>query len=256
MSGVVQERERLTVMPGTGAAVIAVPEVRSVGPRAPRRVRTAEQVLDHRTATPRPWPQVVDVVVAAVALIVLSPVFLIVAAMVALTSSGPVLYRQRRYGQYGSTFGIVKFRTMHVDADKRLTELLAGDPAARAEYESSSKLRNDPRVTHIGRFLRRTSLDELPQLWNVIRGDMRLVGPRPLAHEFELRWYGERVIDLLSVKPGVTGPFQVFGRNDLSVQRRVELELEYVATSSAATDARYLVRTVGVLAKPLSNGAC
>jgi undecaprenyl-phosphate galactose phosphotransferase len=143
-------------------------------------------------------------------------------------------------------FPCFKFRTMQVDAEERLRELLANDPAARAEWEREFKLRNDPRITPIGQFLRRTSLDELPQLFNVIRGEMSLVGPRPVIRA-ELCKYGDDVDYFLMVRPGMTGLWQVSGRNDVDYDTRVYLDTWYVKNWSLWYDIAILFKTIKVV---------
>ncbi len=170
------------------------------------------------------------------------PVFLAVALLVR-RDGGPVFYAHPRIGRHGRPFGCLKFRSMVVDADRRLAEVLARDPAARAEWEATRKLRRDPRVTAIGRFLRATSLDELPQLINVLRGEMSLVGPRPVqAAELE-QHYGADAAHYLAVRPGITGPWQVSGRSDTSYATRVALDVAYATSPSLWTDIAILLRT-------------
>ncbi|MEO0972370.1 MAG: sugar transferase, partial [Pseudomonadota bacterium] len=161
-------------------------------------------------------------------------------------SGGPILFRQRRIGRRGEMFSCWKFRTMVPDAQQALQRVLDADPAARAEWQRDQKLRDDPRVTRIGNFLRRTSLDELPQLLNVLRGEMSLVGPRPVVKD-ELVRYGSRARYYLSVKPGLTGLWQISGRNDTSYSRRVALDVFYVKNCSLQFDIWILWRTVGVV---------
>ena len=163
-----------------------------------------------------------------------------IALVVRLTSPGPALFRQRRAGRDGAPFAMWKFRTMDVDAERRLEDLVVLDELAEPVF----KLPDDPRVTAVGRFLRRTSLDELPQLVNVLLGQMSLVGPRPEQVELVARYSdGERA--RLIVKPGMTGPMQVLGRGRLSLEERVALERDYVETISLTGDLRILLRTIG-----------
>ncbi|MEM3434110.1 MAG: sugar transferase, partial [Candidatus Methanomethyliaceae archaeon] len=163
-----------------------------------------------------------------------------------LDSPGPVLFRHRRLGLGGREFWCYKFRTMHVNAEEVLQKLLASDPALRAEWERDFKLRNDPRVTRVGRLLRRTSLDELPQIFNVLKGEMSLVGPRPIV-EKEVPRFGLFASDYFSVRPGVTGLWQVSGRNDTGYEHRVRLESWYVRNWSLWLDLTVLIRTIGVV---------
>jgi lipopolysaccharide/colanic/teichoic acid biosynthesis glycosyltransferase len=179
---------------------------------------------------------------AAVLLVLVSPLLLVLAAIVRLTSQGPILHRRRVVSQYGRTFDALKFRTMVADADDRLRR----DPSLQAAFVVNHKLERDPRITAAGRWLRKTSLDELPQLLNVVRGDMWLVGPRMIAPA-ELEKYGGQASKLVSVKPGLTGLWQVSGRQDLSYQRRIELDMFYIDNWSIAMDVRILLKTMWVV---------
>jgi undecaprenyl-phosphate galactose phosphotransferase len=191
--------------------------------------------------------------VALFLVLVLSPVLLAVLLAIRITDPGPVFFGHYRVGRGGRLIKVLKFRSMRVDAPQRLAELLASDVQARAEWERDFKLSNDPRVTRTGRFLRRSSLDELPQLFNVLKGEMRLVGPRPITAQ-ELRRYGSARWHYLSVTPGVTGLWQVSGRNELSYAERVELDRYYVDNRSLLLDASILCRTVLVVTT--GRGAC
>ncbi len=192
--------------------------------------------------------RIFDAVAAALALLVLLPVLAVCALVVRLTSPGPIFFRQRRLGRGGEEFYIVKFRTMVVDADVRLQQLLATDPRARMEWEADHKLRNDPRVTSIGGFLRRFSLDELPQFWNVLSGDMSMVGPRPIVSH-EVPRYREAFLTYTQVRPGITGLWQVSGRNDTGYAKRVSLDCRYVSNWSPLLDLQILVKTVTTVIK-------
>lgn len=184
-----------------------------------------------------------NLVLALLALLFLLPLMMAVAAAVYLQDGGPVLFAHRRIGRGGRTFYCLKFRTMAVDAEQRLAELLARDPAARIEWEKDHKLRNDPRVTALGVFLRKSSLDELPQLLNVLRGEMSLVGPRPIV-EAEVVKYGRRFGYYCAVKPGITGLWQVSGRNDTTYRARVALDCIYARRRNLWMDAFVIVCTV------------
>lgn len=186
-----------------------------------------------------------DRVGAALGLIALSPVFMLLAWQVR-KDGGPAFYAQTRVGYQGRQFRCWKFRSMVVGADQILKDLLARDPVAKAEWDRDFKLKNDPRITKIGHFLRRTSLDELPQLWNVLRGEMSLVGPRPVT-EKETIFYGEHLADYQSVKPGMTGLWQVSGRNDTTYAERVKLDSDYVRTRSFVGDIVIIAKTVSVM---------
>ena len=186
--------------------------------------------------------RILDLVLAAAMLVCLSPLIVVLGVAVLLSSPGPLVYGQRRLGRYGRSFRCFKFRSMFADAEKRL----ANDPVLRAEYvRNGYKLPDgqDPRITPLGRWLRRTSLDELPQLWNVIRGDMSLVGPRPIVPD-EIHHYKQDRQMLLLLKPGITGLWQVSGRSNLAYPERTNLELEYVERWTLRRDLGILLRTV------------
>lgn len=183
-----------------------------------------------------------DVLGAAAMLLVLSPIFLIL-ALIVRADGGPAFFAHRRIGRDGDAFGCLKFRSMVTDSQARLEALLASDAGARAEWDATRKLRNDPRVTRIGRFLRATSLDELPQLLNVLRGEMSLVGPRPVIQSELDRFYGAAAMHYMSVRPGITGLWQVSGRSDTSYAQRVALDMAYVSRLSIWQDIRILLRT-------------
>lgn len=189
--------------------------------------------------------RVVDLVFATLAIIALSPLFILIAALVS-TSGGPVLYRHARIGKNGKSFDCLKFSTMIPGATECLEEYLSYHPQARAEWESTRKLTFDPRATAVGNLLRRTSLDELPQLFNVLMGDMSLVGPRPVTAP-ELNYYGDKADLYRSVRPGITGLWQISGRNDVSYEQRVALDARYVREQSLWRDISILLRTPRVV---------
>ena len=184
-----------------------------------------------------------DLVVAVLALVFFAPLFVVLALLIRLSDGGPALYRQARLGQGGRLFYCLKLRTMVVDSDARLAALLSRDPVARREWERDHKLRDDPRITALGSFLRKSSLDELPQLFNVFRGEMSLVGPRPIVPA-EIRRYGWRFESYCRVRPGITGLWQVSGRNDVSYRRRVAMDTVYVQTKSFKLDVFLLLKTI------------
>lgn len=192
--------------------------------------------------------RVVDVVVAVLVAILISPVLLLLALAVKLSMGGPVIYRHRRIGFGGRYFDCLKFRTMVTNGDEVLRRYLAANPAAAEEWRRSRKLANDPRITRLGWFLRKTSLDELPQLLNIVRGDMSCVGPRPIVTE-ELERYGIHAYEYLRARPGVTGSWQVSGRSNVSYGDRVRLDTEYVRRWSLGADLIILVRTVPAVLK-------
>ena len=189
--------------------------------------------------------RVTDVILAILALLILWPLFLVIAALVA-TDGGPILYRHRRVGKDGATFDCLKFRTMILGATECLDEYLAYHPAERAEWESTRKLAFDPRTTAIGRLLRKTSMDELPQFLNVLSGAMSLVGPRPVTPS-EIAFYGEKADLYRSVRPGITGLWQISGRNDVSYDERVALDATYVREQGFWRDLGILLRTPRVV---------
>jgi exopolysaccharide biosynthesis polyprenyl glycosylphosphotransferase len=205
-------------------------------------------VIEYRTGDPSrstmALKRTLDIVVASAGLIVLLPVMAVVAVMIKLDSRGPVLFIQPRAGRKGVPFPILKFRTMVQDAEARISEVVSVEDL----QEPMFKLRDDPRVTRLGRFLRQTSLDELPQLINVVRGDMSLVGPRPEALWLVER-YGETERFRLEMRPGITGPMQVHGRGELTFQERLAVEREYVENYSLRKDIKILMRTVSAVVR-------
>ncbi len=186
-----------------------------------------------------------DIVASAAGLLVLAPLFFWLAWQVR-KDGGPAIYGHRRVGLKGKYFNCYKFRSMVTNADTVLQHLLANDPEARAEWERDFKLKSDPRVTRIGAFLRRTSLDELPQLWNVLKGDMSLVGPRPVVDE-ELQRYGNRLRYYLFVRPGITGIWQISGRNDVDYSERIAFDTWYTKNWCLWYDIAILLRTVKIV---------
>ena len=185
----------------------------------------------------------VDLLIASVALAFFAPIMAITALIVWLQDGGPVFYAHRRIGLNGREFSCLKFRSMLVDSEARLRQLLAESAEARAEWDRDHKLRNDPRITPIGTFLRRSSLDELPQLFNVLAGDMSIVGPRPIVTA-EAKRYGRRFGHYCSVRPGITGLWQISGRNDVSYRRRIAIDTCYAQKRSLALDIRIILATV------------
>jgi lipopolysaccharide/colanic/teichoic acid biosynthesis glycosyltransferase len=190
--------------------------------------------------------RVLDIVFCLLLMPVVIPICLVVALLIRLDSAGPVFFRHRRLGQFGTTFDMLKFRSMVDGADKMLASLLANDPVARKEFEDTYKLQKDPRCTRVGRWLRRTSLDEIPQLFNVLRGEMSIVGPRAIV-EPELQKYGDAGYRLLTVKPGITGMWQVSGRSDVTYPERIQLDMAYIEQRSVRLDLSILLRTVLVV---------
>lgn len=193
------------------------PATRLAGPRLMGKVRAANGIAK----------RLADIVIAATALILLSPAWLTAAALIKMADGGPILYRHRRIGRFGVRFDCLKFRTMATDGDERLARHLEADADAAAEWSETQKLREDPRVTAIGCLLRKSSFDEIPQLWNVLRGEMSIVGPRPVTRA-ELRRYGRDRRFYLLVRPGMTGLWQVSGRSRTTYEQRVRFDREYV----------------------------
>jgi exopolysaccharide production protein ExoY len=183
-----------------------------------------------------------------------APLLGLLAFAVRLTSRGPAIYRHVRVGRGGRPIGCLKLRTMVRDADARLAALLASDPELAQEFADTHKLKHDPRVTRLGHLLRLTSLDELPQLINVLRGEMSLVGPRPITKE-EMRRYGQYMPIVLSARPGMTGLWQVSGRSDVSYATRVALDVQYAFGQSLGGDIAILARTIKRVIRPATGGA-
>ncbi|MEO3388975.1 sugar transferase [Mesorhizobium sp. CAU 1741] len=183
-----------------------------------------------------------DVVISCILLVAFLPVLFIISTAVSI-DGGPVLYGHRRVGRNGIDFLCLKFRTMVIDGDEVLASHFERNPAAREEWLASRKLRDDPRVTFIGNLLRRTSLDELPQLLNVLRGDMSLVGPRPIVHD-EIVYYRDSYSYYTSLRPGLTGAWQTSGRSDTSYDERVAFDVDYAKNQSLSRDLHILLRTI------------
>lgn len=195
-----------------------------------------------------------DIVFSLLVLILFSPVYLILGLLVAISSTGPVFYVQERVGKNYKRFYCMKFRTMVTNADEILAQMMEHNPNLKQEFEDNFKLKQDPRITKVGWFLRITSLDEFPQFWNVLKGDMSVVGPRPLVPE-ELTKYGNYIDEVLTVRPGITGLWQVSGRNDIPYPRRVQIDLHYAKFRNFWLDLWIIVKTIGVVIIPKNNGA-
>ncbi|WP_293146904.1 MULTISPECIES: sugar transferase [unclassified Microcoleus] len=195
-----------------------------------------------------------DILFSLSVLILFAPVYLLLALSIALSSSGPIFYVQERVGKNRKMFYCLKFRTMVENADDILLEIMEKSPHLRQEFEDNFKLKQDPRITWIGRFLRMTSLDEFPQFWNVLKGDMSVVGPRPLVEE-ELPRYGRHINKILTIRPGITGLWQVSGRNDIPYPRRVQIDLYYANDKNLWMDMWIVFKTIGVVIFPKNNGA-
>lgn len=207
---------------------------------------TKSRERPHSKAVVRPSKRVFDIVFASVLAVFFSPFIIGVAAIIWFADRRKILFAHERIGLNGQTFKCLKFRTMCLDADEKLEQLLRTDPQARAEWEQSQKLTDDPRITRVGEILRKTSLDELPQLWNVLRGDMSMVGPRPIVAD-EAKHYGAVFAEYKSVLPGLTGAWQVSGRSDTTYEERVALDADYIRNASLFLDMKIVLKTVRVV---------
>ncbi len=195
-----------------------------------------------------------DISFAFLSLIIISPLFLLIVILIKFSSMGPIFFLHKRIRKGKNKFYCIKFRTMHPESKDILKNILSKNDSLRLEYESTQKIKNDPRITTIGKFLRKTSLDEIPQFINVIKGEMSIVGPRPIIKEEEIR-YGDSISNVFSIDPGITGLWQVSGRNNLTYEKRVELDNLYVEEINFLTDLRIIIRTIGVIFFPMDRGA-
>ncbi len=208
-------------------------------------IETNYHLLNQREKTVK---RIIDMFLTMLLLLVTWPVFLILALLIRLDTKGPIFYTQKRLGKDGETFDSIKFRTMFNDAEEKLEELLENDPEAALEYDKYHKLANDPRITRVGKFLRRYSLDELPQLFNVVKGDMNLIGPRSYMPS-ELPVMGDTAKIILKVRPGLTGWWQVMGRNSTLFKERLQLDEYYISNWSIWLDLYIIIKTVWVILK-------
>jgi len=215
----------------------------------PQRRQGVLPQISYRNLQPIPLSKrLFDKAFALSALIFFAPFLLIVAALILVTEGRPVLFRHQRVGHRGRRFNCLKFRTMCRDSETRLAALLERDPKARAAWARDHKLKDDPRISNLGKILRKTSLDELPQLWNILRGEMSTVGPRPVVAEEE-RFYRSHFAEYKSVRPGLTGSWQVSGRSDTTYDERVALDVAYIKNRTFFGDIRIVLRTVYVILK-------
>ncbi|NGX42987.1 MAG: UDP-glucose:undecaprenyl-phosphate glucose-1-phosphate transferase [Chlamydiae bacterium] len=191
-----------------------------------------------------PVKRTFDIVFSFITLLLLSPIYLMIMIAIKINSRGKAIYAHRRVGRGGKAFNCYKFRTMYQDADKRLEKILAKDPALCVEWETKHKLTKDPRITPIGKILRKTSLDELPQFWNVLVGSLSVVGPRPVVQEEINKYFGVKAYKILSIRPGITGIWQVSGRNDTSYETRIKLDEKYVDKHSFVFDVKLILKTI------------
>lgn len=211
-----------------------------------------EAVPRRETQTENFWRSLFDKSFAAAALVFFAPFFFFIALLIWATEGGPVFFAHKRIGKDGKVFPCLKFRTMALNAEDQLQRLLDRDPDARAQWEANQKLDDDPRITRLGEFFRKTSLDELPQFWNVLKGEMAIVGPRPIIAS-EMQRYGDNIADYLAVKPGITGAWQVNGRSRTIYEERVQMDVEYVRDRTFLKDLGIIVKTVKVML--LGDGA-
>ncbi|RYX81323.1 sugar transferase [bacterium] len=207
----------------------------------------------HADPASEPLTRGIDLVLTLGALIFLAPLMLLLALLVRMSSKGPVFFKQQRVGRGGRLFSCYKFRTMRTDAEQILVEVLRNDATLREEWARDHKLRNDPRLAPLGSLLRRTSLDELPQLFNVLKGEMSIVGPRPITQSEVVR-YGRYIRSYQSVRPGITGLWQVSGRSETTYRRRVACDVAYARGRSPLCNIQIIARTVPAVF--LSRGAC
>ncbi|MFM2304972.1 MAG: hypothetical protein RLZZ135_2384 [Cyanobacteriota bacterium] len=198
--------------------------------------------------------RVFDIVFSLLVLIVCAPVYLVLAMAIAYTSSGSVFYIQERVGKNYRRFGCIKFRTMIPNADRLLDQMMAESEDLRQEFSENFKLKQDPRITKIGKLLRMTNLDEFPQFINVLKGEMSVVGPRPLVPE-EIERYGTAIDRILTISPGVTGLWQVSGRNDIPYADRIRIDVRYVKRRNLWLDLQIVLKTIYLMAMPNKNGA-
>ena len=195
-----------------------------------------------------------DILTGFIFLIIGFPIFLIIALLIKLSSSGPIFYFHKRLGKNKRYFNCIKFRTMYPESSDILENLLEKNDDIKKEFEKNHKIKNDPRITPIGKILRKTSLDELPQFINVVKSEMSIVGPRPIVKE-EINKYGDAFKKVSSIKPGITGLWQVSGRNNLTYRKRILLDLIYVENHNLLMDIRIIIRTIGVIIFPHDRGA-
>lgn len=209
------------------------------------RISTTE---DSNPASAKSFKRTFDLVVVLAVLFTLSPLIILLILSLLALQGRPILFRHKRIGFGGKEFSCLKFRTMVSDGDSVLRRHLAENPGARVEWETSQKLKRDPRITPLGQVLRKTSVDELPQLINILKGDMSLVGPRPIVKD-EVKHYGPHIAQYFKVRPGLTGLWQVSGRNDVTYASRVKMDMTYVDKVSFATDLVILLRTIPAVLK-------
>ena len=244
-----------------GKSLLRWSEFRKGSPRIPFEVISKEpsalpasEIIRNQSRYGRTLKRIGDVIFSLLVITIGSPIFILIGILVKLSSPGSIFYVQKRVGRNYREFGCIKFRTMYEDADELLPNLLEKYPLMRKEFEKDFKLRQDPRVTKLGRFLRRSSLDELPQFINIFKGEMSVVGPRPIVSN-EINKYSLFMDEVISVRPGLTGLWQVSGRNNLSYKKRVQLDLFYARKRNFILDLEIIILTLGVLLFPMDRGA-
>jgi lipopolysaccharide/colanic/teichoic acid biosynthesis glycosyltransferase len=218
-----------------------------VKPLAKQRIRHGKKYRDFTK-------RLFDIIFSLLVLVLCAPVYLVLAVAIACTSSGSIFYIQERVGKNYRHFGCIKFRTMIPDADRLLDEMMAQSEDLRQEFSENFKLKQDPRITKIGKFLRTTNLDEFPQFINVLKGEMSVVGPRPLVPE-EIVRYGTKIDRVLTIRPGLTGLWQVSGRNDIPYEQRIDIDVSYVRRRNFWLDLRIIFKTILLTLLPKNNGA-
>lgn len=194
-----------------------------------------------------PLKRIFDILFSVLILIFGAPLFFLIALAVKCTTTGSIIFSHERIGRGGKRFQCYKFRTMHADAEQRLKAILKNDPERKKEWDATHKLKNDPRITPIGKILRKTSLDELPQFWNVLIGDLSVVGPRPVVYREIVNHFDGKAGKILSIRPGITGIWQVSGRNDISYKTRIQLDEKYVDNQSLMMDMKLIIQTIPVM---------
>ena len=195
-----------------------------------------------------------DFILASFLVVILIPIFVLIACIIKANSRGPIFFKQRRVGKNKKSFSCFKFRTMHPEAEFMLKKLLKTNEDIQIEFKNNQKLIKDPRITAIGKYLRFTSLDEIPQIFNILKGEMSFIGPRPIIQE-EIERYDDKFEKAFSVYPGMSGLWQVSGRNNLSYKRRVQLDVIYAKNINFKLDLNIFFRTLGVILLPFDRGA-
>jgi exopolysaccharide production protein ExoY len=210
-------------------------------------------LMQNSLTLPEPWEfpikhnaikRAFDILFSLFVLVLSAPMMAGIALFIRISSQGKSVYAHERIGRGGKSFRCFKFRTMYPDADERLKEILDSCPLLKHEWDQNHKLKNDPRVTPIGKFLRKTSLDEFPQFWNVLKGDLSIVGPRPVVRYEITRHFGHKATKILSVRPGLTGLWQISGRNDTGYAYRIKLDEQYVDSRSFYLDVKIIAKTI------------